>query len=92
MPGLTIEERRFRDENPAKVLKCETKLIRLNQTRAWDEFYEALTVYKEQHEDCEVPQRYAAVLRLGAWVNIQRRDREKLSSGQRKRLDELGFD
>jgi hypothetical protein len=91
MPGLTTEERRFRDDNPVKVLQGENKLI-MNRKRTWDEIYEALTAYKEQHGDCEVPQRYTEDRRLGAWVGNQRRDREKLSAGQRKRLDDLGFD
>jgi hypothetical protein len=92
MPNLTIEERRFRDENPVKVLKGEKKLIRSKHTRTWDEIYEALTAYKEQHGDCEVPQRYTEDLGLGAWVGRQRRERKKLSSDQRKQLDDLGFD
>jgi hypothetical protein len=47
---------------------------------------------KEQHGDCEVPQRYNEDLGLGAWVGKQRKEREKLSSVQRTRLDHLGFD
>jgi hypothetical protein len=33
----------------------------------WDGICEALTAYKEQHGDCEVPQRYNEDLGLGAW-------------------------
>jgi hypothetical protein len=91
MPGLTREDRRFRDDNPVKVLKGEKKLI-MNHRRTWDEFYEALTAYKEKHGDCDVPQRYTEDRKMGAWVGNQRRYLEKLSSGQRKRLDDLGFD
>jgi hypothetical protein len=91
MPGLTREERRFRDDNPVKVRKGEKKLV-MNRRRTWDEIYEALTAYKKQHGDCEVPQRYNEDPRLGGWVGNQRKEREKLSSGQRKRLDDLGFD
>jgi hypothetical protein len=58
MPGLTKEERKFRDGNPVKVLKGEKKLI-VNHKRTWDEIYEVLTAYKEQHGDCEFPIRYA---------------------------------
>jgi hypothetical protein len=81
-----------RDENPVEVLTGENKLIRLNQIKTWDGFYKTLSAYKKQHGDCEVPLRYTEDRRLGAWVESQRRDREKLSSGQRKQLDDLGFD
>jgi hypothetical protein len=91
MPGLTREERRFRDDIPVKVLKGEKKLI-MNRRRIWDETYEALTAYKNKHGDCDVPQRYNEDKRLGAWVGKQRKERKKLSTGQRKRLDHLGFD
>ena len=92
MPGLTREEKRFRDDNPVTVLKGENKPIMNHKRTTWNEIYQALTIYKEQHGDCEVPQRYAKDRGLGAWVGNQRRDREKLSSSQRKRLDDLGFD
>jgi hypothetical protein len=92
MPNLTIEESRFRHENPVKVLKGKKKILSSKHNRTWDEFYEALSAYKEQHGDCEVPQRYKLDGVLGAWVGNQRREREKLSSDQRKRLDHLGFD
>jgi hypothetical protein len=91
MPNLTREERRFRNDNPVKVLKGENKRIR-KQKGTWDEIYGTLTAYKEQHGDCEVPQRYREDRRLGAWVGKQRKYQENLSSGQRKRLDHLGFD
>jgi hypothetical protein len=81
MPGLTREERRFHGDNPVN-----------QERRTWDEIYEVLTAYTEQHGDCEVPKRYKEDPRLATWVASQRRDREKLSSSQRKRLDDLGFD
>jgi hypothetical protein len=81
-----------REENPVEVLSGEDKLIMLNQTKIWDGFYKTLSAYKEQHGDCKVPQRYTEDRRLGAWVESQRRGREKMSSGQRKQLDDLGFD
>jgi DUF2075 family protein len=92
MPGLTREERRFRDGNPVKLLKGEKRRITSNKKRTWDESYEALTAYKEQHGDCDVPHRYTEDQRMGEWVGKQRRDLEKLSSDQCKRLDDLGFD
>jgi hypothetical protein len=79
------------DDNPVKILKGKNKLI-MNHKRTSDEIYEVLAAYKEQHGDCEVPQRYTGDRRLGAWVGNQRNEREKLSADQRKRLDDLGFD
>jgi hypothetical protein len=55
MPGLTTEERRFREDHPVKVLKGEKKRI-MNRKRTWDEI----------HGNCEVPQRYNEDLALGA--------------------------
>jgi hypothetical protein len=89
--GLTREEKRFRDDNPVKVLKGKNKLI-MSRKRTWDEIYKALVAYKEQHGDCEVTQRYTGDRRLGEWVGNQRKERAKLSADQRKRLDKLGFD
>ena len=62
--------------------------------RPWDESFELLKVYEEEHGDCRVPQRaeYGGV-KLGGWVNSQRKAHKagKLSENRRTRLDDIGF-
>jgi hypothetical protein len=60
-------------------------------TRTWEEHFQLLVQYKVQHGDCNVPQKYQQESKLGQWVNIQRKRKDKLSNEQRAKLDELGF-
>ena len=60
---------------------------------AWAEMLAALVAYKQQHGDCNVPQRWPENPALGTWVRTQRaiHAAAKLSVERIQRLDELGF-
>jgi hypothetical protein len=58
----------------------------------WEEGLSRLELYKDEHGDCRVPQRYREHgYKLGKWVSYQRRHIDELSSTRRQRLDELSF-
>jgi len=60
---------------------------------SWESFFEELVVYKGEHGDCNVPNRYNANRALGSWVGNQRSRRRqgKLRKERIVRLDEIGF-
>ena len=58
--------------------------------QSWEESYNALKVYKDNHGDCNVPLIPNENKRLGKWVIRQRT--EKLSEYRIKRLDDIGFE
>ncbi|MDX2370869.1 MAG: Helicase associated domain protein [Colwellia sp.] len=57
--------------------------------------FNALVDYKEEHDDCNVPNRYetSTGLALGGWVGSRRREYKvnKLSTERIQRLEEIGF-
>ena len=61
---------------------------------AWEAMFDELKRYKEEHGDCNVPQKGKQNLKLGTWVNFQRAQARagKLSAARKARLDTLGFD
>jgi hypothetical protein len=60
---------------------------------AWEEQFAALAQYKVQHGDCNVPQRWPELLKLGIWVGNQRREKKAghMSRDRQRRLAELGL-
>jgi Helicase associated domain/Helicase conserved C-terminal domain len=62
-------------------------------THKWEEGYQHLEAYVNEHGDCKVPLRYQCPdgFRLGVWVNKQRQKRNKLSPERTARLHALGF-
>ena len=59
----------------------------------WEKAFECLRMYKNRVGDCRVPVPYIdSGIKLGRWVNSQRRRKEKLSEEQRKQLDQIGFE
>ena len=60
---------------------------------SWDEMFNRLVAYKQQHGDCNTPKRYPRDKALGEWVKKQRRHLKKapLDNVRRQRLDEIGF-
>ena len=60
----------------------------------WEQKFKELEEYKEEHGDCNVPQRYPDNPPLGRWVNNQRRisGERRLPDNRKTRLEELGFD
>jgi superfamily II DNA or RNA helicase len=62
-------------------------------TTRWEEGFECLQSFVEEHKHCRVPTDYIAPneFPLGAWIRGQRQSRDKLSAERNRRLDELGF-
>jgi Helicase associated domain len=59
---------------------------------AWDEGFRRLDAFKRREGHCRVPKRYfEGGFKLGRWVEIQRRDKGKLSPERLKKLNDLGF-
>ena len=59
----------------------------------WEEMYQRLVAYKNQHKSTTVPQKYAADLQLGHWVHTQRRyySNKQLSTERTNLLESIGF-
>lgn len=55
-------------------------------TRSWDDHYEKLKEFKEQNGNARVPLKWKADLRLGKWVQLQRKARRtnKISEDHRE--------
>ena len=60
---------------------------------AWEEQFDELTAFQQQHGHCNVSTLSRTHAALGNWVRTQRRQRllGKLSQEQVQRLDQLGF-
>jgi hypothetical protein len=56
---------------PSRPRKTETKAARLNDEQ-WEEMYQRLVRYKEEHGECLVPRKYEADPKLSSWVETQR--------------------
>jgi hypothetical protein len=61
--------------------------------QSWEQGFEELVAYKDQHDNCEVNSRFISLsgYKLGSWVSVIRKSKARLSSDRFKRLDELGF-
>jgi superfamily II DNA or RNA helicase len=59
----------------------------------WDKYYERLLAYCRENGHCRVPARFKTPegLGLGAWVSLQRKNRQTLDEVRKARLDALGF-
>ncbi|GFH61945.1 hypothetical protein CTEN210_18421 [Chaetoceros tenuissimus] len=66
----------------------------------WDERFEELKQYKDQHGHCNVPHKYEPNKALGTWVSAQRQQYKLWSKGSNakiteervKQLDNIGFE
>jgi hypothetical protein len=86
--GRTKDERKRLDV----VGFCETRSEK--EHRSWNEQFEKLKAYKEQHGNCVVPQKFQADPSLGKWVCNQRRayKNEVLSEDREGKLDSICFE
>jgi len=57
----------------------------------WDESYELLLEYYEEHGHANVPWQYNVTARLGKWATNQRRNRPMLREDKIAKLDALNF-
>lgn len=55
----------------------------------WQQMYERLRVYKQQHGHCRVKQHED--FKLSVWVHKNKQDKERLSIEKREKLGQLGF-
>jgi superfamily II DNA or RNA helicase len=62
-------------------------------SKQWQEGYERLKTFREQHGHCIVPLRHITSegYRLGSWVNKQRSERSDIGPDRKCLLDEIGF-
>ena len=62
--------------------------------RSWDEMYQRLVAYKNEHKDTKVPSKYDQDPQLGNWVSNQRSayNRKQLSRERTRLLNSIGFD
>ena len=58
----------------------------------WDQNFNKLVSYKNQHSHCRVPYSYTDDPDLGRWVVLQRARRDKLSQESIEKLNLLGFE
>lgn len=67
-------------------------LENINEAR-WEEMYNKLVVFKQQHWHCNVPKYYVDDKVFGVWVSVQRRlaNCGDLRSDRRNKLEALGF-
>jgi superfamily II DNA or RNA helicase len=63
-------------------------------TSQWDDMFETLALYKENHGHCNVPSHWPENKKLGAWCSSQRtmKKRGSLSKECIERLDALAFE
>jgi hypothetical protein len=60
--------------------------------KSWDNGFSALKAFRSREGHCSVPQKYVeGACRLGAWVNWQRFYRDRLSTEQIEKLNNLAF-
>ena len=59
----------------------------------WEEMYQRLVAYKKKHKTTNVPRNHQGHLKLGPWVNYQRKNykSKKLSIERVNCLDSIGF-
>lgn len=66
-------KRAGRDESPSTDQVVYPAFVHQGDKLTWNESYENLVVYKSHYGDCNVPQKYKGNLKLGGWVNKQRK-------------------
>eukprot|EP00529_Nitzschia_sp_RCC80_P008070 CAMPEP_0113486452 /NCGR_PEP_ID=MMETSP0014_2-20120614/25004_1 /TAXON_ID=2857 /ORGANISM="Nitzschia sp." /LENGTH=1315 /DNA_ID=CAMNT_0000380125 /DNA_START=307 /DNA_END=4254 /DNA_ORIENTATION=+ /assembly_acc=CAM_ASM_000159 len=94
---LTPERKQKLDEL-GFVWSLRTKRVEDN----WNQMFQQLVAYKEEHGDCLVPSRYEANLKLAKWVETQRQESKKATDGRstnprlteerKRRLESIGFE
>ena len=62
---------------PVPDVGCDVSKKNSDEASRWDVQFARLVVYKAEHGDCSVPQRWAEDPRLGSWVSTQRYGKRK---------------
>jgi hypothetical protein len=98
-PGLSpTEEEDRRPKRRSLTLEGEARVHglpyrpknRRYPPRSWDESFQALVEYEQQHGDCNVPARYKKDPALTHWIYRQKRN-TMLTLEQRNKLNQLEF-
>ena len=64
--------------------------IKKEKQQRWQQMYEHLVTFYQEHGHCRVPNQYPPHPELGRWVEIQRKN-QRLSEKRRQRLDAIDF-
>ena len=64
--------------------------IKKEKQQRWQEMYEHLLTFYQEHGHCRVPHQYPPHPELGRWVETQRKN-QRLSEKRRQRLDAISF-
>jgi len=92
------EEYGLSDGCSTSEIQSETKRARKRRCqnthdKQWEEMFQLLLEYKDQHGNTLVPAKYNKNTQLGGWVSTQRyvHSKKKLSSNRVLRLESIGF-
>ena len=89
------KHRRTITDHRVRRLDCIGFVWEINETVPWEEMYQRLVAYRNQHNSTNVSHRYQVDPKLGKWVSTQRRkykyNDHVLSVQQIKLLESIGF-
>lgn len=89
--GLTQQRAGVEEGEYTKLLRSKSARLtdrKKLQNQAWLDRFEELKKYKEEHGDCQVPQKYLPNPSLGTWVNKQRMEYKLLMDGHKSSMTE----
>jgi hypothetical protein len=86
-------------EKEAIEHKPLAKKFRKEQSQLWDQRYEELMDFKQEHGHCNVPRTWLRNPQLGTWLNTQRKqyrlsiqgESSQMNPDRRAKLEQLGF-
>eukprot|EP00584_Thalassiosira_punctigera_P016615 CAMPEP_0172552964 /NCGR_PEP_ID=MMETSP1067-20121228/47522_1 /TAXON_ID=265564 ORGANISM="Thalassiosira punctigera, Strain Tpunct2005C2" /NCGR_SAMPLE_ID=MMETSP1067 /ASSEMBLY_ACC=CAM_ASM_000444 /LENGTH=342 /DNA_ID=CAMNT_0013341047 /DNA_START=163 /DNA_END=1188 /DNA_ORIENTATION=+ len=90
--GKISDDRLERLEQVGFCVEAKKQVIKQHQ-KLWNERYDELKEYKNEHGDCNVPNSYSRNTALVRWVQWQRRSHNSgtLSNDRIIRLEQIGF-
>jgi hypothetical protein len=85
----------FKHENEQRdrLLELHWETRQERGARYWNESFEKLKVYKQQHGNCLISSRFKEDPKLAAWVNTQRTayKKETIHEDRKEKLESIGF-
>jgi hypothetical protein len=81
------------DEQRDRLLELHWETRQERAARYWNESFEKLKVYKQQHGNCLISSRFKEDPKLAAWVNTQRTayKKETIHEDRKEKLESIGF-
>lgn len=64
----------------------------IRERRKWDDNFNLFLEFQREHGHSNVPGKYAADLRLGVWVQLQRMEYKSLMQGKKSKLTQERLD